>query len=279
MIDYYQILGVIPDAETAVIKAAYRAMAGIYHPDKNPDPAAQEKMKIINEAYDVLSDPVKKKEYDESRATEQNSANAADFDHTTPFEEDPHEKKWAIALSFYPDMEDEYKHLERISWRLAFAFQLKLLESKNFQESNVLAKKIKQEYLVRYFGKDKGIIDYAEQLIISGEIKAALHLNEIVNVMGESVNFWAIKDVIETKFPDVTKKLHGLYLYKKVKLSNYTFEKESVKEFVELHGGSIHFGVWNNKIHLEMDGNEVNLEGNDELRKYLINRFSKIYNY
>src|SRR5690625_5976892 len=53
--DYYQILGVIPSAETVVIKAAYRALASIYHPDKNPNPAAHEKTKAINEAYSVLS--------------------------------------------------------------------------------------------------------------------------------------------------------------------------------------------------------------------------------
>jgi DnaJ-class molecular chaperone len=63
--DYYQILGVERDAIPQKIKEAYRKLAFQYHPDKNRgNPAALEKMKKINEAYAVLSDPRKKESYD-----------------------------------------------------------------------------------------------------------------------------------------------------------------------------------------------------------------------
>ena len=63
--DYYQILGVKPDASLDEIKKAYRRLALKYHPDKNPgDKQAEEKFKDIAEAYDVLSDPEKRKKYD-----------------------------------------------------------------------------------------------------------------------------------------------------------------------------------------------------------------------
>ncbi len=63
--DYYQILGVKPDASLDEIKKAYRRLALQYHPDKNPgDKQAEEKFKDIAEAYDVLSDPEKRKKYD-----------------------------------------------------------------------------------------------------------------------------------------------------------------------------------------------------------------------
>jgi len=63
--DYYQILGVKRDAPAREIKEAYRKLALQYHPDRNRgNPAAVEKMKEINEAYAVLSDPQKKREYD-----------------------------------------------------------------------------------------------------------------------------------------------------------------------------------------------------------------------
>jgi len=66
--DYYQILGLNKDASQEQIKAAYRKLAFQYHPDRNKeDPAAAEKMKELNEAYAVLSDPVKRKEYDTYR--------------------------------------------------------------------------------------------------------------------------------------------------------------------------------------------------------------------
>lgn len=63
--DYYNILGVDKDASQQAIKEAYRKLAFQYHPDRNKgDPAATEKMKDINEAYAVLSDVAKRKEYD-----------------------------------------------------------------------------------------------------------------------------------------------------------------------------------------------------------------------
>jgi len=63
--DYYEILQVSPDASPEVIKAAYRALAKKYHPDQNSSPEAVEKMKKINEAYQTLIDPQKRKKYDE----------------------------------------------------------------------------------------------------------------------------------------------------------------------------------------------------------------------
>jgi curved DNA-binding protein len=67
--DYYEILGVGPDAEKKVIKQTYRELAKKYHPDVNPgNKAAEEKFKTINEAYQVLSDTEKRKKYDELRA-------------------------------------------------------------------------------------------------------------------------------------------------------------------------------------------------------------------
>ncbi len=63
--DYYQILGVTKDASQKEIKKAYRKLAAKYHPDKNQgDKASEEKFKEINEANAVLSDPEKRKKYD-----------------------------------------------------------------------------------------------------------------------------------------------------------------------------------------------------------------------
>jgi molecular chaperone DnaJ len=66
--DFYKVLGVAETASADEIKKAFRTLARQYHPDKNPDDKkAEERMKEISEASDVLSDPKKRAEYDEVR--------------------------------------------------------------------------------------------------------------------------------------------------------------------------------------------------------------------
>ena len=66
--DYYKALGVPKDASQADIKKAYRKLARTYHPDANKGEASsEERFKEISEAYDVLSDDTKRREYDEAR--------------------------------------------------------------------------------------------------------------------------------------------------------------------------------------------------------------------
>src|SRR5579864_7852912 len=67
--DYYKILGVNKNATEKEIRSAYRKLARQHHPDVNPgDKAAEDKFKEINEANEVLSDPEKRKKYDELSA-------------------------------------------------------------------------------------------------------------------------------------------------------------------------------------------------------------------
>ena len=64
--DYYEVLGVEKNADVAAIKKAYRVLAKKYHPDMNPgDKEAEKKFKEASEAYAVLSDPEKKRQYDQ----------------------------------------------------------------------------------------------------------------------------------------------------------------------------------------------------------------------
>lgn len=67
--DYYKILGVSPDASLNDIKKAYRKLAMLYHPDRNPgNKESEDKFKEIAEAYQVLTDPEKRQEFDNLRS-------------------------------------------------------------------------------------------------------------------------------------------------------------------------------------------------------------------
>ena len=81
--DYYEVLGVPKDATDEVIRKAYKKLAIKWHPDKHVDDKkeAEEKFKEISEAYSVLSDPKKKREYD----TGGMDFDFGDFDNFDPF--------------------------------------------------------------------------------------------------------------------------------------------------------------------------------------------------
>ncbi len=71
--DYYSLLGIAKDATPDQIKKAYRKLALELHPDRNDSKRAEEKFKKISEAYAVLSDPDKRKDYDEGKLDIQRS--------------------------------------------------------------------------------------------------------------------------------------------------------------------------------------------------------------
>lgn len=70
--DYYEVLQVHARAEQTVITVTYRKLAQLYHPDHNKSPDATTRFRVINEAYEVLSDPTRRNRYDEVYRLKQN---------------------------------------------------------------------------------------------------------------------------------------------------------------------------------------------------------------
>ena len=73
----YEVLGVPEDATPDVIRKTYLARARALHPDRNRDPRAEEAMKMVNAAHDVLRDPAKRAQYDAMLARQRRPAMAA----------------------------------------------------------------------------------------------------------------------------------------------------------------------------------------------------------
>lgn len=95
MENYYNILNISKTADEAQIKHAYRNLAMQYHPDKNPgNKAAEERFKKITEAYSILSDPQKRKDYDLSMSNSFGSYSYNYNENSNPFEEDIFSFRW-----------------------------------------------------------------------------------------------------------------------------------------------------------------------------------------
>jgi molecular chaperone DnaJ len=94
--DYYHTLELSPTATPAEIKQAYRRLAKLFHPDSNLKTANHEKIAGVNEAYEVLGDPVRRQSYDQQRSYQSRMA-AAGFavDHTT------RQERTAAAQAYY----------------------------------------------------------------------------------------------------------------------------------------------------------------------------------
>ncbi len=204
--NYYSILGVVPTAEDIVIRAAYRALAQRYHPDRfnGSKDEANQRMAEINEAYAILSDPGKRKSYDnELKAdTKGRYESEADQNRDDPLNDAIRDQDadWKIACKFYPDLQDTYDRLRKINSYLSSMFKVTMLDTKSYQMSEEIASEMEMRFLTRYFGDDKDILTFAKKLILAGNRDAAKALNDYVRVMGGGIEASAIIQTIAKEF-------------------------------------------------------------------------------
>jgi curved DNA-binding protein CbpA len=202
--DHYQTLCVLPNAEHIVIVAAYRALAGQYHPDrwKGNQAEATAKMAEINVAYAIIGDPEKRKAYDDQRKTTHATFNESEDATDQAFDDaiQAFEDKWKTACDVFPDLITTRKNLEKTSHKLAFAFVVHLIENKPFKVRNELAQEMERNFLESHFGTNQQILDYAKELIKWGFKDAIKRLNEFVDVLGSDIESTAIIKRIENEF-------------------------------------------------------------------------------
>ncbi len=201
--DYYAILGVLPTAEDVVIRAAYKALAQRYHPDRNPDNKAEatRRMAEINEAYAILSDPAKRREYDGLRPSK-DQADETDLgeDSGGAPVDDALDADWRLATKYHPELVELMERLGKISRRLAFTFRVFMLETKGFKNCREYGAALERSFLQQYFGKNAAIISFATKLILGGNRKAALELNNVVRVLGDGLDSGQVIKSISTEF-------------------------------------------------------------------------------
>jgi curved DNA-binding protein CbpA len=272
--DYYRILGVLDDAEDIIIRAAYKALAQRYHPDKwkgNSD-ESHRRMIDINEAYSVLSDNEKRRKYDEeyfkNRARDE-SSEEEDADEYNFISEEI--EAWAMALDFFPLIKSEYEELAKISLILANTFRAILVEKQAFKNSDQLKRSLENDYLRRYYGENKRIQQFAKDLLENGHKKAAIKVNKIVRLLGQSLEYEQIYKKIVQDFPEVRKINNKAEdLIQLLKKSKKSLNHEGIMLLLDyMYGDAVNvnygYSAWtgNMKYTVEVNGKLISGEGID----------------
>ena len=162
----------------------------------NPE-EAHRRMQEINEAYEILSDKTKRKEYDDLKGS--GTQEAEDFfrgEEDVEPEYDPLDEDWKVALEYFPELEEYLSKLRRISWKLGYGFKAYIVDTKNYEIGAKIYTQMYEEFIERYFGTNKSIIEFANTLIERNKKQALKELNKIVKVLGVNQAFKKTAEVI-----------------------------------------------------------------------------------
>ncbi len=247
---FYQILGLLPDAEDIVIKAAYRSLSQKYHPDKWQGDAdfAQKRMSEINRAYEVLSDQKKRKDYDETLSKEGVREDFVEEEDAETFDEFLHEteENWKIATEYFPEIEDHFQRLRSLNKSLALQFRQVILDKKLFSNSVDLFFALKKSYLSTWFGDDERLQGFAEELIMERRREAALELNKVISILGASAPIDRVIKEIEKKYPSRKKSgsSRGVLFERKKERLLRSRDKGAADELITFLGGTVEAIDW-----------------------------------
>ena len=270
--DHYQALGLARHAEAVVIKAAYRALVSLYHPDRNPAPDAIERIQRINIAHDVLSDPARRLAYDATLAdTPHPHPPAADTDDGP----DPIVEPWKIAAGFFPEILQHHARLERLSGHLADEFRLHLLQHKQYADAAAIADRLRVAFLGRHFGTDEAVLAYAEQLLLAREVEAVRFVSQIVSVLGRSVGADSVREKIEQRFPRTIDSLRKRALYARIAhQGDGPPDRQAIHDLVALHGGVVQRPLLRAGGTLLLGMHDLKFENDEELRQLVVRRLA-----
>jgi len=187
--DLYSILGLLPDAEPELIRAVYLALAKKYHPDSSGNSDNEDKLKEINAAYGILSDPTQRKKYDATRSDQNDPTGQYEPDvDDEDLSVDDYQEDWAFAVQYRPELEDLLNEIATISPTLSIVFQSTVLSNKAFNKAEQIKDDLISVFIERYFGSTVDIQEFAKSLLRNKKMVAAKELNRAVRIFGETID-------------------------------------------------------------------------------------------
>ena len=121
--NHYQVLGIDPNASEDEIRTAYKKLARTYHPDLNPKRprSAHDRFRQLQQAYDVLSDPICRRRYDESLGIGQTNPETNEAGHTAVSSD-----SWTVDID---QEETSDRWLDRVNWNFISGLLLSILSA------------------------------------------------------------------------------------------------------------------------------------------------------
>jgi curved DNA-binding protein CbpA len=232
--DYYSLLGVLQSADPEIIRSVYHALSKKYHPDVSSRDDAENFIRELNEAYEVLGDRDKRKAYDQEYDKHRDETSFfRGSDHNDAFFETISED-WSIATEYYPDLEAMRAELEKLSSDLALVFVITVLEEKCFKDADRVKKSLSSRFLSKFFGTYHSLRAFARRLLLEGRQDIALELNKAVRVLGVEISPDDVKRRLIAKYK-LDPEIYG------VRAPTQWPDRIGREVFVEEHGG---YGVY-----------------------------------
>ena len=210
----YDVLGLPWASDVELVKATYKSLVKIYHPDifKGDKVFAKERLSQLNSAYEFLSDTQQKREFDKNDQSKNQDEGQQDFDpdrNSNEFDEGINvlKENWDFACGYYPELKKLYSDLRKMSREPAFAFMAFVVEAKEYAQAKSIAKTLEDAFLTAKFSDDNQIKQIAKAALLNKEIKFAQELNRALNILGtDAKNKILIK--LSEDFPDFTYKAY-----------------------------------------------------------------------
>lgn len=189
--DPYEILGLPHGSRIELVKATYRSLIKIYHPDvfKDDKKFAEERVSLLNAAYNFLSDSKQKDHYDcfgQDHKAEQTNSTYEHNEQAESVNEAMNKVKdtWEFAADYYPELHLLHNNLKRLDAKTAFSFVIFIIENKGYSRAEVIAQELEDAFLVSKFTDDPEIKSLAKMAIEEGEILFAKELNSSLKILG-----------------------------------------------------------------------------------------------
>lgn len=188
----YDILGIPNGSSTELIKATYKSLVKIFHPDvfKGDKQFAVDRVAELNKAYEYLSDPAKKTKLDQKLSSQNNEDRSGSYNPEDGNDEfsrasDILKEKWELACEYHPELVALHQSIKLLDSNSAAVFVFIMVEEKLFTKAREIADELETRFFASKFGTDREICALAKLAILSRETQFAKQLNQALKVLGE----------------------------------------------------------------------------------------------